>query len=106
MCERAGSCQRVGIPLCSSDRQNFASSRCCRLELLRARLPRLFGVFANASTKFTQPSLKPSLLGPHPNRGGGSLSPVPPSRNVASQTTNSGQTPTPPVGAQLSVHTR
>ena len=36
------------------------------VELLRARLRRLFGVFPNASAKFTQPSLKPSLLGPHP----------------------------------------
>jgi hypothetical protein len=37
-----------------------------RLQLLRARLLRLFGVFPNASAKFMQPSLKPSLVGPLP----------------------------------------
>ena len=37
-----------------------------RLQLLRARLLRLFGVFPNASAKFMQPSLKSSLLGPFP----------------------------------------
>src|SRR6266545_8038983 len=93
-------------PPCSSDLQNFASSRCCRLELLGARLPRLFGVFANASTKFTQPGLKPSLLGPHPILRDRSISVIYAAVNFALSKNNLPESHSHSFSAETTVHSR